>query len=545
MSTAPADLEATGPPNSWKGPQAKSDCATDFLNFRREMGTISRQSAVYFGGTMFTMGVGYLFKIYIARKLGPASLGVYALGMTVVSLLGLVAAMGLPNTAARFVAAYSGTGQLARLRGFLGRSMLFLIGMGVLLGSSALLASHWIADRFYHTPALKTYMPMFALLVFTSVLCAFCGQALAGFRDLTRRTVITNFIGTPLMMVLAVGLITMGAGLRGYIAAQVISSFITLFLLLWAVWKLTPPGARRFTESLPRIEREAVHFSAAVFGIAVLEFLLGQSDNILLGFFLDARRVGIYAMATALVAFVAIFLSTVNQIFSPIISQLHARHEIALLGRLFQTLTKWILAFTIPLAAVLIVFAPSVMRVFGGDFEVGWPILVIGTLGQLVNCAVGSVGFLLMMSGNQRRLIKVQAAMAVATVLLNLALIPALGFIGAALVGGIVNIITNLWCLAEVRHALGISPYNRGYLALIMPSLAVASLLAAFRYTGHQDLNAFWIVAAVALSYLVFAGGMLLFGLDSNDRIVLGAVYSRVSGIFSRSPEVQHDGILA
>ena len=48
------------------------------------------------------------------------------------------------------------------------------------------------------------------------------------------------------------------------------------------------------------------------------------------------------------------------------------------------------------------------MRVFGHDFEAGWVILVIGAAGQLVNCAVGSVGYLLLMSGNERRLVRIQ-----------------------------------------------------------------------------------------------------------------------------------------
>src|ERR1022692_738726 len=34
----------------------------------------------------------------------------------------------------------------------------------------------------------------------------------------------------------------------------------------------------------------------------------------------------------------------------------------------------------------------------GRDFEAGWSVLVIGTLGELIDCGVGSVGFLLLMS---------------------------------------------------------------------------------------------------------------------------------------------------
>ena len=67
----------------------------------------------------------YLFKIYLARVLGAEALGIYALGMTIVGLLGIFNALGLPYSAVRFVAAYSATGKLDLLRGFLGRSIFF------------------------------------------------------------------------------------------------------------------------------------------------------------------------------------------------------------------------------------------------------------------------------------------------------------------------------------------------------------------------------------------------------------------------------------
>ena len=83
--------------------------------FRSEMGHISRHSAVFFAGTLFTAAAGYLFKIYLARVLGAEALGIYALGMTVGGVLGLIAALGLPQAAARYVAVYSGTGRYAEL----------------------------------------------------------------------------------------------------------------------------------------------------------------------------------------------------------------------------------------------------------------------------------------------------------------------------------------------------------------------------------------------------------------------------------------------
>jgi hypothetical protein len=35
--------------------------------FRQQMGHISRQSSVFFAGTVFTAAAAYLFKVYLAR----------------------------------------------------------------------------------------------------------------------------------------------------------------------------------------------------------------------------------------------------------------------------------------------------------------------------------------------------------------------------------------------------------------------------------------------------------------------------------------------
>jgi O-antigen/teichoic acid export membrane protein len=299
------------------------------------------------------------------------------------------------------------------------------------------------------------------------------------------------------------------------------------------VWKLTPKIARSFSAGLPTLEREVISFSAIAFGVSFLEFLISQADRVLIGFYLDAREVGIYAVAGALVTFVPIMLQSVNQIFSPTIADLHARQQHELLGRIFQTLTKWILGLTVPLAAVMIIFAAPLMRIFGHDFEVGWPVLVIGTLGQLVNCGVGSVGYLLLMSGNQRRLMRIQLVMATVMVGLNLLLIPRWGIIGAAVGAAVTTIVTNMWNLRAVRRSLGLSPYNRSYLQLLLPLAgALASLLLV--RAALAVIRPEWMVigAALVLAYLVFVGIALAFGLDQDDRLIAHAIWLRMRGVF-------------
>src|SRR6266568_2741401 len=296
--------------------------AADPKEFSRTIGSISRHSGVYFAGTILTTAAGYFFKIYLARHLGAEALGLYALGMTIVGFLGLFDSLGLPAAATRFVAAYSATGDFARLGGFLRGSLALLTGCNVLLGVAVLLAGPWLAIRFYHAPALSAYLWAFALIMFLGVLTAFLGQVMAGYRDVARRTTITHFIGTPANIAFAVILISLGFGLTGYLVAQVGSAFLVLALLAVGVWKMTPPQAR-ISKPFAHVEKEVVTFSLAAFGLAALGFVLSQADTIVLGHYLLAKQVGVYAVAMALVGFVPIALNSVNQSFSSLISELH------------------------------------------------------------------------------------------------------------------------------------------------------------------------------------------------------------------------------
>ena len=513
--------------------KAPPDSAAANQQFRSQVGHISRQSGVFFAGTIFTAGLAYLFKVYLARVLGAEDLGLYALGMTLIGFIGIFNTMGLPQSAVRFVAAYHAAGKFKELHA------LVWGGAGMLLAANAVLAvvllpfGRLVAARVYHSPALVPYLPLFAMILLFGVVNTFYGRVLAGYRDLKLRTLIVNFIGSPLTMLLGVLLISAGMRLRGYLIAQILSAVLVGLLLLLAVRRFTPRAAQLWAQSSLYPRKEVWSFSAAMLGINLLEFIMSQVDKIALGYYRNAREVGIYSVAAALVVYVPLVLSSVNQIFAPTIADLHTRGEYGLLARLFQSLTKWIIGLTLPLALVIIVFARPLMRIFGHDFEGGWPILVIGTFGQLVDCGVGSVGYLLLMSGNQNRLMRVQAAMAVVMVALSAALIPRWGVVGAAVAAAATTVGVNVWNLLEVRAALALSPYNRGYFRLLWPAaVTLALMLGLSRYSHifHHDWLA--VGTALALAYTLFAGIVLLTGLDSDDRMIATAIWSRVRGSF-------------
>ena len=525
---APANEAAASPPNTT--PEAVTGVLE--YEFSRTLGQISRHSAVFFAGTLFTMAAGYLVKIYVARVLGAELLGLYALGMTLVSLTQLFGTLGLHGTAARYVALYSAKGNFNALRGLLTRSVGIVVSLNVLLSLGLIFSGRWISRNLYHAPDLSQYLPLFAALSVLGALNVYYCQVLAGFKEITKRTVITNFVGSPLVITLTVILLALGTGMWGYLAAQIVCNVAVVTLLVVVAWKRTPPAARFSFSSLPALESEIKSFTVAVFGMNVVDFLGTQADKIILGLYLNPRVLGIYVLASTLSAFIPIILQSVNQIFAPVIADLHAQERQDVLQKLFQTLTKWVLGLTFPLGCVIIIFALPLMRIFGPDFEAGWPVLVIGAIGQLVNCGAGSVGYLLLMSGNQRQLLRVQFAMAGVSVLMNVALIPALGIVGAALAAASVNAGQNLWNLYEVRKALRIYPYNRSYYALLIPTVFATVAVTLLRLwtvsIAHQWLA---VLLALALSYTVFGGLAIAYALDADDRLIARRAWGRLRGM--------------
>ena len=503
--------------------------AAETQQFRSQVGHISRHSGVLFAGTIFTAALGYVFKIYLARVLGAEALGIYALGMTLVGFVGIFNSLGLSESAVRFGAVYRANRKPEQLRSLLIWGGAILIAANAVFATIFLSAGGVVARRFYHSPELARYLSWFAVLLLLGVISVFYSRILAGYKAVGRRTLITNFIGSPANMLLAVLLIGMGWGLAGYLLAQILSSVLVITLLLIMVWKLTPVDARFLLPWPAPPEKEVWSFSAAAVGVLLLEFLMGQTDKVALGFYLNARSVGIYSVAAAVVAYETLVLNSVNQVFSPIIADLHSRGDSAMLGRLYKSLTKWVFGVTVPLAISVMVCARPLMRMFGHDFEAGWPILVIGTIGQLVNCGVGSVTLLLLMSGHQRRLLQVQTTMAGVMAVANIALIPVWGIVGAAVAAAITNVGINAWNFLNVRRMLGLSPFSRSFARLLAP--VGASVVLALLVRRQQDFFRHdWLIvgASLLVTYAVFVGVAAAMGLDADDRLIVRALWSRI-----------------
>ncbi|MBK5269636.1 MAG: oligosaccharide flippase family protein, partial [Bacteroidia bacterium] len=143
--------------------------------------------------------------------------------------------------------------------------------------------------------------------------------------------------------------------------------------------------------------------SAFSFFIAGIFYVLNSRVNIFfLGLLKGNGEVGIYNIILKISEAIGFVLITTNFVLAPVIAKLFSNGEILQMQRLITRSAKIVLLISFPVLLAILVFNRDILLFFGYEFLDGQQALLILCGGQLINILSGSVGLLLMMTGNQR-----------------------------------------------------------------------------------------------------------------------------------------------
>lgn len=191
-----------------------------------------------------------------------------------------------------------------------------------------------------------------------------------------------------------------------------------------------------------------------VTGVSVIN---DQTATQMLGVMKGAVAVSVFAAADKGAAVIAFPLAAANMALAPIFASLFASRQQNRLQRLVTKSTRLILFSATILAILLITLRQPFLSIFGSGFQAAQSALIIICLGQWINVACGSVGFLLLMTGHERDVAKGVGIAAATNILLNLFLIPHWGVNGSAIAAAISTTIWNFVLMYFVWIRLGIA----------------------------------------------------------------------------------------
>lgn len=393
-------------------------------------------------GTLRTLGVRilavgfeFLSVLLLARLFQASVYGSYSLVMACIAIAVVPAAFGFDRLMVREVATFQAAGDWQHLRGLLRRGVqTVLLGSGVaalivLLGGTSLLGAV--------SPEATDALLLGTLLIPIIALMRVLQGALQGYGSLPAGLVPESILQPGLMIGLAI-VVAFASWLPRtvdvVVAMQVVASAGALILAAVLVYRRTSTAVWAAT---PRYRDAAWLRAGSAFMLLVgMSAVLTNADTLLIGTLLGATEAGIYRVASQFAMFVALPLTAASLAIAPRISATYAtsrhddlRSEIVAAARV---------SFVAAIGIGLLIAATGryVLEAFGAEFPRGYVPMLLLIGAYWVHCAMATSGYLLMMSGHERLVLRVFALGAVANVCANLVLIPRYGLPGAAIATG-------------------------------------------------------------------------------------------------------------
>jgi O-antigen/teichoic acid export membrane protein len=190
--------------------------------------------------------------------------------------------------------------------------------------------------------------------------------------------------------------------------------------------------------------------------IAGMNFVMTWTDTVVLGVYRSADEVGIYVAAMRLATLVSFILWAGNSILAPKYATLYSNDRIDELQSLVLTITRFMAFLAAFPLIVFLLFASQLLSIFGPEFVFGETSLIVLSIGQFVNTAVGSVGYLLMMTGNEWTFNNIFFAGVILNLILNILLVPSFGIAGAAVATTTSMVIWNISAMIATRMKINI-----------------------------------------------------------------------------------------
>jgi len=412
-----------------------------------------RQTAAAFAIKLGGAGGSFVLSFAIARLFGAAGTGSFALGVTTATIAATLAIFGLDYILLRTVAGDVRVGDTAAARGTVRSVGLAVTGLAVAI--SLLLATIGVPVLLgLLGPGTDAgVLRLAALVVLPLALTRIAAASLRG----AGSVVLAQWVDGPLAMLLNLSLLGVmvaigGAGDIGRVFALYAGCAAAGTILAWALFR------RRSRDWAPASAVPVLPLLGMSWkvSLAVLSMLFADWLILLMiGNRFSTAEVGQFRAAWQITSLIGLITVSYDTVVGPRLAAAHRIGETAGIRKLWRQSVKAMALGAAPLFVVALVFPYWVLGLFGPDFVAAVPALRILALGQLARIGTGSVGVILVMTGQESVSLWISLASLALLAVTGWLLIPLWGLAGAATASALALAVRNLVMAAVAHRSLG------------------------------------------------------------------------------------------
>lgn len=394
---------------------------------------------------------GLISSLIIARFYGAEVLGIIAILNSFLLLATIFTVLGTNTSILRLIpehiVKYSYTSAFRVYR----KVQFMAFGISLITGILFFFAADLVAGKIFSKPHLSFYFGLASAFIVFKSLMLLNTQAVRSIK-LIKVFAFMQFMPqvTNLALLLILGTFSKYKGIPVY---ALLGSFAITGIVGWITMEVAFKNKMNPQDHVkPMNGREILSISLPMLITASMQFLISQTAIIVLGMFRNEAEIGYFSIALKLATLTIFFLQAMNSMAAPKFSELFHSDQIDELFYVAKKSAKLIFYITSPiLLGIILLGKPILSILFGNDFIVAYPALVLIVIGQFVNSASGSTGIFMNMTGNQAIFRNIIMVAAVINIVLNIFLIPEIGITGAAIATMISIIFWNISSLFYIR----------------------------------------------------------------------------------------------
>ena len=482
-------------------------------------------------GILFT----FIGRVLIIRFWSQSDYGVFSLALAILLIFSLIGSLGLGQGIIRNIAYSRGKKEGKKILDFISASIFFSIVASILLGFFLFFISKFIALRLFNEPGLIAPLKIFAIALPILNVINIVASIFRGFDQVKPMVYFKQVLIHALFPVFIVIIVFFNLAFiyvfYGYLASIVISCIL---LIIYALKRISTSKIFSLKSIASSPAKELILFSLPLLGSTILVDIIIWADTFMLGSLKSSADVGLYAAANPLARFISFPIIAFSVIFISIVSGLYAKGKMDEIKRNFVILTKWICLPTLPVFFLLFLYPDEIITfLYGSSYLPAATALRILSIGYIIKNFTGLHQSLLVAANKTRFIFSSLLVVAILNIVLNFALIPRFGIVGAAIASAISIFAANLIKSLKLYSITGVQPLSKN---LIKPTLlsTVVILLIYFILQNFLTVN-IWMIAIIFVSYYVIFGlaTLLTRSLDKEDLDMLQAI-ERKTGIKSK-----------
>jgi len=479
--------------------------------------TVAKNAGVLLASQLITWALALLLTVFLPRYLGAAAVGKFHFANSVWAIVAIVVTFGMDTLLTKEIARDPAkAGRLLSLTMIL-RVLLHALGYGAL----------YLYLHLLGYPA-ETRIVVYIIGV-GNLFWQLISASQAALQGLERMEYISlgAVAGKVVNTALSLMLLFLGYGVYAIAAVSVVAALVNLLLQLFFLRRLTTLRLHLSRTEAQRMLRAGFPYLMA--GIFLVIYT--QVDIVIISLLVNDTVVGWYGAADQLFGTLLFIPSVFITAVFPALSRLFAYQPDAL-PRLMGKSFDFLLLLSLPVGLGLFVVGdPLVVLLFGAEFAPSGPILALFGIVLILTYQNMLLGQFLISTDRQKAWTLVMAGAALATLPLDLLLIPwCQAALGNGGIGGAVTFIitelgilfaglrllpkgylgrSNAWVAARALMVglamVGMVWWLRGLFIAIPVIVGVTvyvGLVLLLRIVPHEDLALFWSLAGSALARL-------------------------------------------